>query len=157
MPGFWIWHSCIWKGYSEFRICLIMAPCPSVIPEYALVCPYVPQYTWKWLNIDVCPWICLKMLKLFKLCLNCFDYARVLNMPWYYYYNYITIIVIILLQLEFFLTTMASELSKYLNEQLGVFLNVKQQRLRAHLFLNLCLAAYIHGNTMLREYCICDR
>ena len=27
----------------------------------------------------------------------------------------------------FFLTTMTSELSKYLNEQLGVFLNVKQQ------------------------------
>ena len=52
---------------------------------------------------------------------------------------------------------MALELSKYLNGQLGVFLNVKQQRLRAHLFLNLRLAAYIHGNTMLSEYCICDR
>ena len=30
-------------------------------------------------------------------------------------------------------------------------------RLRSHLFLNLRLAAYIHGNTMLSEYCICDR
>ena len=25
-PGFWIWHGCICKGYTEFRICLIMAP-----------------------------------------------------------------------------------------------------------------------------------
>ena len=32
------------------------------------------------------------------------------------------------LLINFFLTTMASELSKYLNEQLGVFLNVKQQK-----------------------------
>ena len=29
----------------------------------------------------------------------------------------------------FFLTTMMSQLLKYLNEQLGVFLNVKQQKL----------------------------
>ena len=30
----------------------------------------------------------------------------------------------------FFLTTVTSELSKYLNEQLGVFLNVKQQKIK---------------------------
>ena len=28
---------------------------------------------------------------------------------------------------------------------------------RSHLFPNLRLAAYVHGNTMLSEYCICDR
>ena len=32
------------------------------------------------------------------------------------------------LLINFFLTTMTSELSKYLNEQLGVFLNIKQQK-----------------------------
>ena len=30
-------------------------------------------------------------------------------------------------------------------------------RMGSHLFLNLCLAVYIHGNTMLSEYYICDR
>ena len=28
--------------------------------------------------------------------------------------------------------------------------------LKSHLFLDLCLAAYIHGNTILNEYCTCD-
>ena len=30
-------------------------------------------------------------------------------------------------------------------------------RMGSHLFLNLRLAAYIHGNTMLSEYYTCDR
>ena len=65
-PGFWIWHGFICKGYSEFRICLIMAQYVSIMPEYASVYLNVLQYTWTWLNIAECPWICLK--KLFFLC-----------------------------------------------------------------------------------------
>ena len=34
-PEFWIWHGCICKGYTEFQICLIMAPYTSVMPENA--------------------------------------------------------------------------------------------------------------------------
>ena len=61
MPGFWIWHDSICKGYAEFRKCLIMAPNTSTIPKYASVCLDVPQYAWKWVNIAEYPWICLKM------------------------------------------------------------------------------------------------
>ena len=60
-PGFGIWHGCICKGYTEFRICLIMAPYNSIMPEYAWICLNIPQYAWTWLNIAECPWICLKM------------------------------------------------------------------------------------------------
>ena len=62
-PGFWIWHGRICKGYTEFRMCLIMAPYALITPEYASVCLNVPQYAWTWLNIAKCPWICLKMLE----------------------------------------------------------------------------------------------
>ena len=31
-PGFWTWHGCICKGYTEFRICLILAPYVSITP-----------------------------------------------------------------------------------------------------------------------------
>ena len=61
MPGFWIWHDGICKGYAEFRICLIMAPYASTMPKYASVFLDVPQYTWTLLNIAECPCICLKM------------------------------------------------------------------------------------------------
>ena len=60
-PGFWIWHGHICKGYAEFRICLIMAPNASLMPEYASVYLNIPQYAWTWLNIAECPWIYLKM------------------------------------------------------------------------------------------------
>ena len=42
--------------------------------------------------------------------------------------NFLLIINKQKLILYFFLTTMTSELSKYLNEHLGVYLNVKQQK-----------------------------
>ena len=69
-PGFWIWHSCICKGYEEFRMFFIMAPYASVMPKYALICLDVPQYAWTRLNIAECPWIGLKwkcLNKLFRL------------------------------------------------------------------------------------------
>ena len=31
--GFWIWHSCICKGYAEFQICVIMSPYTPIMPE----------------------------------------------------------------------------------------------------------------------------
>ena len=42
-PGFWIWHSFLCKGYAEVRVCLIMAPYTSVIPEFASIFLDVPQ------------------------------------------------------------------------------------------------------------------
>ena len=56
-PGFWIWHGCIWKGYVDFGILLIMSPYASIMPT---ICPNIPQYAWTWLNIAECPWICYK-------------------------------------------------------------------------------------------------
>ena len=53
---------CICKGYAEFRICPIMTPYASVIPEYASVCLNIPQYAWTWLDIGECPWICPKKI-----------------------------------------------------------------------------------------------
>ena len=89
-PGFWIWHSCICKGYTEVRICLNMAP-----------------YAWICLNMPQCPSICLKMVVYCwmslnmpeKARINCSDYARVLNMQ-RYSYN-IIIIVTNVITLEF--------------------------------------------------------
>ena len=52
--GFWIRHHCICKGYVEFQIYLIMALNASVIPEYALICLNVPQYTWACLDKLFC-------------------------------------------------------------------------------------------------------
>ena len=60
-PQFWIWHACTYKGYAQFRICLIMAPYASVIPKHASICLNVPQYVWTWMNTAECPWICLKI------------------------------------------------------------------------------------------------
>ena len=34
---FWIWKGCLCKRYTEFRICLIMAPYTSIMPEYASI------------------------------------------------------------------------------------------------------------------------
>ena len=39
---FWIWHGCIWKGYAEFQLCLIMAPYASIMPEYLSICLNIP-------------------------------------------------------------------------------------------------------------------
>ena len=61
MPGFWIWHCCICKDYTEFWISLNMAQYASTMPEYVSICLDVPQYDWPWLNIDECYWTCLKM------------------------------------------------------------------------------------------------
>ena len=87
-PGFWIWHGCICKGYAEFRICLIMAPCISIMPEYALMFLNIPEYDWilMSLNMSEHSW------------LNCSDYARVLNMPRYSYNNIITVTNVIILE-----------------------------------------------------------
>ena len=78
-PGFWIWHGCIYKGYAEFRIYLIMASYTSITPEYTSIWPNTPQYTWTWLNIPECPWIYEYTW------INCPDHARFLNMPRYSY------------------------------------------------------------------------
>ena len=60
--GFWIRYDCICKSYTESWICLHMAQCTSIMPEYASVCLNVPQYVWPRLNIAKCPWICLNKL-----------------------------------------------------------------------------------------------
>ena len=41
----------LYKGYAEFRICLIMAPYASIMPEYALLSRNVPHHASAWLNI----------------------------------------------------------------------------------------------------------
>ena len=57
-PGFWIWRSCIYKGYAESQY-IWYAPYTSIMTEYASTCLNVPQYTWIWLNIAECLLICL--------------------------------------------------------------------------------------------------
>ena len=49
--GFWIWHSCLCKGYIDFRIFLIMAPYTSIMPKYVSI----------YLNTADCPWLGQKM------------------------------------------------------------------------------------------------
>ena len=66
---FWIWHSCICKGYTEFWICLNMAQYALIMPEYALMSLNMPEHNWISLNIPEYVWI------------KCSDKARVLNMP----------------------------------------------------------------------------
>ena len=61
VPGLWISHCCICKGYTEFWIYLNMAQYASIMPGYTSICLNVPQYAWKWLNIAEYLWICLKM------------------------------------------------------------------------------------------------
>ena len=145
-PGFSIWHCLICKGYAEFWIYVIMVPNASKRPGYASICGNIPQYAWTLLNVPE------------YVRTNCSDYARALHMLPYRYKNIIvtnaitlgflsawfvhpdtlltfylfkktslTIKLVKLLKL-FFLTTMMLDLSKYLNEQLGVFLDVKQQK-----------------------------
>ena len=50
-PGFRIWHGCICKGYAELRICLIVTPYASIMPEYASICLNAPRYAWTLLNV----------------------------------------------------------------------------------------------------------
>ena len=75
VPGLWIWHRYIWKGYTEFWIWLNMTQYASIMPGYVTICLNVPQYAWdenSWmsvLNIPENGWI------------NYSDYTRVLNMP----------------------------------------------------------------------------
>ena len=69
-PRFWIWYGCIYKGYAEFWISLIMAPCASIqrlyMPQYALMSPNMPENGLILLNILEYP---LKYLnKLFWTC-----------------------------------------------------------------------------------------
>ena len=110
--------------------------------------------------------------------INCSDYARVLNKPRYSYNIIIVTNVIILVilvctiagtLLRFYvfntsqnfritkaLTTMTSKLSKYSIEQLGVFVNVKQQKWsrlktkKGFLSKNLFVQCNILSNTYLR-------
>ena len=62
VPGLWIWHGYICKGYRDFWICLNMTQYASM-SEYASVCLNVPQNAWKWLNIAEYLWICLRMFE----------------------------------------------------------------------------------------------
>ena len=59
-PGFWIWRSCIYKGYAESQY-IWYAPYTSIMTEYASTYLNVPQYTWTWLNIAECASMCLKI------------------------------------------------------------------------------------------------
>ena len=86
-PGFWIWHACLCKDYAKFQIYLVMAPYDSIMPEYASVCLNIAEYSGSSLNMPENAWI------------NCFDYARVLNILRSSYDNIILSNVIIL---EFF-------------------------------------------------------
>ena len=64
-PGFWIWHGCVWKGYAEFQICLIIAPYDSLClstPQYALKSLCMPEHGWILLNIPENTWKCLNKL-----------------------------------------------------------------------------------------------
>ena len=38
LAGFWIWHGCLCKRYTEFWICLNIAHYDSIMPEYASIC-----------------------------------------------------------------------------------------------------------------------
>ena len=83
MPGFWIWHDCICKGYMEFRIlCLNIAQCVTIMPEYVSICLNVPQYIWTWLNIAECSWICLKMPEQNVLTMPGFSIALIILQIW---------------------------------------------------------------------------
>ena len=46
VPGFWIWHSCICKGYTYFWIYVNMAQYASTMPDYASICLNVHEYAW---------------------------------------------------------------------------------------------------------------
>ena len=50
-PEFWIWHCCICKGYTEFRIGLIMSPYVLIMSDCVWICLETPQYASTWLNI----------------------------------------------------------------------------------------------------------
>ena len=89
-PGFWIWHSFIEKGYAEFRVCLIMAPYASIMPEYALMSLNMPENGWILLNAPEYAWKYLN--KLFNI--------RGLNMLQYIHNNIIIIVNNVIL-LEF--------------------------------------------------------
>ena len=91
-PGFWIWHGCICKRYTEFRICMIMAPYISIMPEYDSICLNVQQYIRTRLNITECLWICVTLTDS--------GYARVLDML-RQSYDHIIIIVTNVIILEF--------------------------------------------------------
>ena len=91
-PGFWIWHGCIYKGYAEFQICLIMGPYTSVKPQYALMSLNIPEDGWILLNVPEYAWKWLNKLS---------DYARFLNMRRYSYNNTIIIVTNFII-LEFF-------------------------------------------------------
>ena len=56
------------SGLTEFWICLNMAQYVPIAPEYASICMIIAKYCWMSLNMSENVWI------------NCFDYARVLNM-----------------------------------------------------------------------------
>ena len=75
-PGFWICHGCVWKGCAEFKICLIIAPYDSVMPEYTSICLTVPPYAWTWLKSAEYPWKYLKMSKQIVLTMSGFSICR---------------------------------------------------------------------------------
>ena len=70
VPEFWIWHSCICKGYKEFWIYQSLAQYATIISEYASISLNVPQYAaWTRLNIVESHWNAWKYLnRLFWLC-----------------------------------------------------------------------------------------
>ena len=74
VPGFWIRHGCVSKGYTESWICLYIAQYASIMPECLnmlqclLICTNIAEYYWMSLNMPENFWI------------NCSDCVRVLNM-----------------------------------------------------------------------------
>ena len=93
-PGFWIWYGCICKGYLEFRLCLIMVPYASIMPEYASIKHNAlskPAHGWILLNVPEYTWKCLDKFSY---------YDRVLNGP-RYSYNSLIIIVTNIIILKF--------------------------------------------------------
>ena len=58
-PGFWIWHSCICKGYTEFWICVNMLQYTLMflsMPKHGLILLNDLKYTQKCLS-SLC-WLC---------------------------------------------------------------------------------------------------
>ena len=69
VPGFWMWQSCICRGYTELWKCLNMGQYASMMPEYTSIFLNMAEYCWMSLSMPENAWI------------NCSNYARVLSMP----------------------------------------------------------------------------
>ena len=91
--GFWIWHGCIYKGYTVRSL----SDYDSIRFNNAWICLNITQYPWIYLNMTEYCWMSLNMPQ--KSLNKLFWYVRVLNI-WQYSYNNI-IIVTMVVALEF--------------------------------------------------------